>query len=144
MRGISGAANGLSISSTRQAQHGHQQLAKTNGNPKPIHAGGHSGPPLRGGFVSMRGISGAEPSTKREFHNIRRSGRILKTVCLRQQTKVINAERFVVMTCHIPRITRCIRKRNSCRETSRGDLTAKVFANIRQRNIGSSLLPWAE
>ena len=45
--------------STRQAQHRHQQLIKTNGDPKPIGAGRRSGRPLRRGFVSMRGISEA-------------------------------------------------------------------------------------
>ena len=45
--------------STRQAQYGHQQLAKPRANPKPLGAGRRSGRPLRGGFVSMRGISGA-------------------------------------------------------------------------------------
>jgi hypothetical protein len=34
-------------------------MAKIQGNPKAKRAGGHSGPPLRGGFISMRGISGA-------------------------------------------------------------------------------------
>ena len=58
--------------STRQAQHGHQPLAKPRGNSKPSHAGGHSGRPLRGGFVSIRGITKAEPSIKQKFHNIRR------------------------------------------------------------------------
>ena len=32
-----------------------------------IRAGGHSGPPLRGGFVSMRGMTKAEPCIKRNF-----------------------------------------------------------------------------
>ena len=58
--------------STRQAQHRHQQLAKPRGNSKPLRAGRRSGRPLRGGFVSMRGISGAEPGTERDFRNIRR------------------------------------------------------------------------
>jgi hypothetical protein len=58
--------------STRQAQHRHQQLAKPRGNSKPLRAGRRSGRPLRGGFVSMRGISQAEPGTERDFRNIRR------------------------------------------------------------------------
>jgi hypothetical protein len=35
-------------------------------------AGGHSGPPLRGGFVSRRGITTAEPSARPSFWNTRR------------------------------------------------------------------------
>ena len=35
-------------------------------------AGGHGGPPLRGGFVSIRGITKAEPNIKQEFRNARR------------------------------------------------------------------------
>ena len=85
MRGISGAEPGTERdfrnirrdrhkrdASTRQAQHRHQQLAKPRGNSKPLRAGRRSGRPLRGGFVSMRGISGAEPGTERDFRNIRR------------------------------------------------------------------------
>ena len=44
--------------SSRQAQHWHQQMAKSQGDPKPRHAGGHSGPPLRRGFVSINGQIG--------------------------------------------------------------------------------------
>ena len=39
--------------STRRAQHYHQQMAKSQGDPKPKSAGGHSGPPLHRGFVSI-------------------------------------------------------------------------------------------
>ena len=38
----------------------------------PIHAGGHSGPPLRRGFVSMRGNQRAEPKISQSFRNARR------------------------------------------------------------------------
>ena len=69
--------------STRQAQHRHQQLAKPRGNSKPLRAGRRSGRPLRGGFVSMRGISGAEPGTERDFRNIRRD-RHLRDASTRQ------------------------------------------------------------
>ncbi len=37
-----------------------------------IRAGGHGGPPLRGGFVSIRGITKAEPNTPQWFRYIRR------------------------------------------------------------------------
>jgi hypothetical protein len=33
-------------------------MAKSQGDPKPKHAGGHSGPPLRRGFVSINGQIG--------------------------------------------------------------------------------------
>ena len=35
-----------------------------NGKAHQLHAGGHSGPPLRGGFVSIGAIIKAEPNTK--------------------------------------------------------------------------------
>jgi hypothetical protein len=35
-------------------------------------AGGHSGPPLRGEFVSRRGITTVEPTAEQKFRNIRR------------------------------------------------------------------------
>ena len=117
--------------STRQAQHRHQQLVKACRY-------------ARAGKRSM-GINNWQ-NHKPIPNRYARAGAAATSYkqTLRQHAKVINAERIVVVTCHIPSITRCIRKRNSGRETSRRDLTAKVFANIRQRNIGSSLLTWAE
>ena len=56
--------------STRQAQYA--VIPNDNGKAHPIRAGGHSGPPLRGGFVSIKDIIKTGSTTKQSIRNARR------------------------------------------------------------------------
>ena len=117
-----------------------------------IHAGGHSGPPLRRihqrkpapftlvtvfakNSVSAGGHSG--PPLRGGFRDIKHApfyARANTTVHrnLRQLAKVINTKLIVVMPGDQPATTRVIAKRNRCTELARFDAAAEKHRHIRQ------------
>ena len=109
--------------STRQAQHRHQQLVKAC---RYARAGKRS--------MGINNWQNHKPIPNRYARTGAAATSYKQT--LRQQAKVINAERIVVMTCHIPRGTRCIRKWNIGCETSRRDLTPEKLTHVGECSIG--------